>query len=235
MRLHLPKPLHGWRQFVGEVGIIVLGVLIALGAQEVVQDFQARSDERAFEASINHEIGLDLFIYHVRARQSACDEKRAADLRSWLSGVRVTGEGPAIHAFAPRVLTPYRSAWDNRDAQVFNQLPETTRQKYAEFYDELANNWKIIQSEQDQWRNLIPYAETGPISLSDRRTIRPIIVQIANTNATLRANFPASLKIAEIVGAKEIQPDGLSADWLKHVTDCPSVIDQPAEGQKSNS
>ena len=29
MHLHLPKPLHGWRAFVGEVGIIVLGVLIA--------------------------------------------------------------------------------------------------------------------------------------------------------------------------------------------------------------
>ena len=32
MHLHLPKPLHGWRAFVGEVGIIVIGVLIALGA-----------------------------------------------------------------------------------------------------------------------------------------------------------------------------------------------------------
>ena len=33
MYVQLPKPLHGWRQFAGEVGIIVLGVLIALGAQ----------------------------------------------------------------------------------------------------------------------------------------------------------------------------------------------------------
>jgi hypothetical protein len=32
MHFHLPKPLHGWREFAGEVGIIVLGVLIALGA-----------------------------------------------------------------------------------------------------------------------------------------------------------------------------------------------------------
>lgn len=31
MHFHLPKPLHGWREFVGEVGIIVLGGLIALG------------------------------------------------------------------------------------------------------------------------------------------------------------------------------------------------------------
>ena len=32
MDFHLPKPLHGWREFVGEVRTTVLGVLIALGA-----------------------------------------------------------------------------------------------------------------------------------------------------------------------------------------------------------
>src|SRR3954466_13111606 len=37
MHVHLPKPLHGWRAFVGEVGIIVIGVLIALGAEQVVE------------------------------------------------------------------------------------------------------------------------------------------------------------------------------------------------------
>src|SRR3569833_2969230 len=37
MHFHLPKPLHGWREFVGEVGIIVTGVLIALGAEQAVE------------------------------------------------------------------------------------------------------------------------------------------------------------------------------------------------------
>ena len=34
MKVPSIKPLHGWRTFWGEVGIIVLGVLIALGAQQ---------------------------------------------------------------------------------------------------------------------------------------------------------------------------------------------------------
>jgi hypothetical protein len=37
MHVHLPKPLHGWREFVGEVGIIVLGVLIALASDAVIE------------------------------------------------------------------------------------------------------------------------------------------------------------------------------------------------------
>ncbi len=37
MHIHLPKPLHGWREFIGEVGIIVIGVLIALGAEQAIE------------------------------------------------------------------------------------------------------------------------------------------------------------------------------------------------------
>ena len=43
MHVHLPKPLHGWREFLGEVGIIVVGVLIALGAEQVVETLHWRS------------------------------------------------------------------------------------------------------------------------------------------------------------------------------------------------
>lgn len=37
MGIHLPKPMHGWRAFAGEVGIIVLGVLIALAVGQVAE------------------------------------------------------------------------------------------------------------------------------------------------------------------------------------------------------
>src|SRR5881398_1551988 len=40
MHFHLPKPTHGWREFAGEVGIIVLGVLIALGAESLLEDWR---------------------------------------------------------------------------------------------------------------------------------------------------------------------------------------------------
>ena len=46
MRIQLPKPLHGWREFAGEVGVIVLGVLIALGLGEFAQAWNDRSNTR---------------------------------------------------------------------------------------------------------------------------------------------------------------------------------------------
>ena len=37
MHFQVPKPLNGWREFAGEVGIIVLGVLIALAADTLIE------------------------------------------------------------------------------------------------------------------------------------------------------------------------------------------------------
>ena len=39
MDFHLPKPLHGRREFFDEVGINRISVFIALGAEQVVEHF----------------------------------------------------------------------------------------------------------------------------------------------------------------------------------------------------
>ncbi len=46
MDFHLPKPRDGWRVFVGEVGVIVIGVMIALVAQQFAENWQWRQTLR---------------------------------------------------------------------------------------------------------------------------------------------------------------------------------------------
>jgi hypothetical protein len=57
MHFHLPRPLHGWREFIGEVAIIVLGVLIALGAEAAVQSIEWQHKVDAAVADMNNELG----------------------------------------------------------------------------------------------------------------------------------------------------------------------------------
>lgn len=56
MKIQLPKPLHGWRKFFGEVGIIVLGVLIALSAQQLVENVHSGIEMRRAEAAMRLEL-----------------------------------------------------------------------------------------------------------------------------------------------------------------------------------
>ncbi|MDF8332563.1 hypothetical protein [Novosphingobium cyanobacteriorum] len=42
MHVHPPKPLHGWKEFANEIFVIVVGVLIALGFEQVVEELHWR-------------------------------------------------------------------------------------------------------------------------------------------------------------------------------------------------
>jgi hypothetical protein len=59
MHFHLPKPLHGWRAFAGEVGIIVVGVLIALSAEQAVESWHWRSQAAEARSALRAEVGKD--------------------------------------------------------------------------------------------------------------------------------------------------------------------------------
>src|SRR3954469_20288622 len=80
MHIHLPKPLHGWRQFVGEVGIIVIGVLIALGAEQIVETLHWRAETRATRDALFSEISDNLSAAKFRAMQEPCVERRLNEI-----------------------------------------------------------------------------------------------------------------------------------------------------------
>ena len=86
MHFHLPKPLHGWREFAGEVGIIVLGVLIALGAEQVVEKAHQRQEGIQAEQVIRNEIGLNLGRLQSRRRIYGCVRRRIDEIQKLIDG-----------------------------------------------------------------------------------------------------------------------------------------------------
>lgn len=218
--MKMPQPRDGWRVFAGEVGVIVLGVLIALGAQQAVDDWQMRRDVREFRAAIDHEIGLTLFVYEFRSRASSCTNRRARDLARW---VKKAGEGaplPPIDPHGPSYMVGYRTVWDSRDPDVFAHVPVEARRKYAEFYDEYAGNMMRLQAEEKAWAALIPYSVPGRITIGDRRAIIGAVTDALGHAATWDSNIPVSRKIAQDLGIEAIRPDSLKDEYLAAVEKC---------------
>ena len=85
MHVQLPKPLHGWREFAGEVGVIVLGVLIALGAQQAVQAVQWRNDTTALRENLHREIRDDQWNAALQVMISGCIRQRIVRLQNELA------------------------------------------------------------------------------------------------------------------------------------------------------
>jgi len=91
MRFSLPKPLRGWRQLAWEVGIIVIGVLIALGAQQIVEGFHDRSVAAETRAEVTDELNSDLMSMVLRQAAEPCIERRLNELRAIMAEWEETG------------------------------------------------------------------------------------------------------------------------------------------------
>ena len=93
MRVKLPKPLHGWREFAGEVGIIVIGVLIALGAEQLVQAARQQQEGRQADDVIRGELNLNLGRLQSRNEIFGCVERRIEEIQAILDKA---ADNPAI-------------------------------------------------------------------------------------------------------------------------------------------
>src|SRR3954447_4738741 len=215
MKLSSVKPLHGWRSFFGEVGVIVLGVLLALGAQQVMQDIQIRSDVREFRKTIDREMGMDVYAFDLRASQFDCDQKKLAELTKWLDQSRTSPSAPAIYSHGPLVSSPARSAWNSRDAETYRQLPADVRQKYAMLYDDVDNGWEITKLELAAWTALAAFSVPGPITLEDRRRARAAITQLSGLVGAEQGNIPAIKQLANELGVKAVVPQDLPPEIMK--------------------
>jgi len=98
---HLPRPLHGWRGFAGEVGIIVLGVLIALAAGQVVEVLHDRQLAADARENVREEAATDVGFIRDRLSVQACIDRRLGELQDILSR---SGEGALVR----------RPAWVSR-------------------------------------------------------------------------------------------------------------------------
>jgi len=85
MHFHLPKPLHGWREFAGEVGIIVLGVLIALGAEQLIEILHERNLAAQARENVRNEAATNLQFVQKRLRAQECIGHRLAELQDLLA------------------------------------------------------------------------------------------------------------------------------------------------------
>ena len=156
MHLRLPKPLHGWRQFAGEVGIIVIGVLIALGAQQVAQNVQQRSDADEARRAIRSELEVNMSRLASRAAQKHCVEHRMEEIQALLDK---SAGNPSITAPGwvgrPQYWSMQTVRWDAiAQSGRAALLPAEELADYGALYSWMGNINGVMTAEQADWARL---------------------------------------------------------------------------------
>lgn len=201
MRSLIPTPINGWRIFWGEVGIIVLGVLIALGAQQLVEAINWKREVAGFRDSIREEVNLDLGTYPYRARQKPCITARLDELQRWLDGWR---DGRGEKLLGPIGMTTSHvirtNVWDSRDPDTFAHMPRDEKLEISFLYSEFANNEVHRLDEREAWIQLASFDGARLLDHQDQIRLQGLIFRARLRDHRIDDNYGRLIKRAEALG-----------------------------------
>jgi hypothetical protein len=156
MHFHLPKPLHGWREFVGEVGVIVLGVLIALGLEQIVQSIHERNIAAEARENVRDEASLNLSAIRDRIDVQPCIERRLGELSRILfkAGDGTLQPQPSWIGMPP-TWPFFHARWEAATASGRNSLFSFgEQQRFSQIYEVFSRYDEYQSREQTVWAQL---------------------------------------------------------------------------------
>jgi hypothetical protein len=145
MDIHKPKPWHSFREFLKEYLIIVVGVLTALGAEQVVENVHWARRVAETRVQLNAELSADAESGLQWLSRAPCLDAQLAALREALAQARPTGVFSAPpQQYAPSLVVFRTDAWLNaRSLQVSDHMSPRAVAQYSSvffFADELRGN-----------------------------------------------------------------------------------------------
>jgi hypothetical protein len=131
MEIHRPKPWQGARELLKEVGIIVVGVLIALGGEQIVQSFDRRIEANEARQMLRSEMASNAGDASVGLAQQPCLNALFDRFVAWANG------GPHVPTAKSGMFfyEPHTSAWEAVKAGAAAYMPLEERFGYTRFYD----------------------------------------------------------------------------------------------------
>lgn len=156
MHVHLPKPIHGWRAFVGEVGIIVLGVLIALGAEQLVEQIHQGQEAAQADDIIRGELAYNLGRLQSRLQIRSCVDARISQVERLLDDAATQPMlRHPIWIGRPQYWTLQSSRWDAESQAGHAALIERRElAQYGFIYALMRDTQSEMMLEQADWAKL---------------------------------------------------------------------------------
>jgi hypothetical protein len=191
MEFHKPKPVHSWRELLTEIGVVVIGVCIALAAEQAVEWLHWRGQVQQAREVIATELASNLVGAVTRIRTEACTERRLDQLALILDAAAKNGSLPPVGDIhrPPRGIWP-TGAWDSVVAsQTATHFPRQQLADIAAAYKFVQRIENYAAAELGEWAELYTIVGPGrrldPASESELRKALSEARSMSRTNASL--------------------------------------------------
>ncbi|MBS0580587.1 MAG: hypothetical protein JSR36_15125 [Proteobacteria bacterium] len=203
MELHKPRAIHSWRELLGEIGVIVIGVVIALSAEGALQRFELHAKVRHTEELMREEIALDDGPQVLqRIALAPCIEESLDRIRA---AVEQGADRPAVIQ-AIRSFDPPRHSWDSiifaeaTASGIVSHLPADRIWRWAYLYSKMPSLDRANEREfLDVARLRSLSAVGGPLTPGERGQLLEAVEALRRDNADIVSHvMPSAAAIRDL-------------------------------------
>ena len=223
---HKPKPVHGWRDFLKEYAIIVLGVLTALTAEQVAEHFRWQEAVGAGREALHREMAFDDGFMRDRLLVQPCVDRNIETMTAMIETASRTGslpKGDRTTPFPGRRLET--SEWENeRASQSLTHFPRDEMQVLGRYYAQIDGIRGWDDEEVRAWANLA-VLDHGPKRLgeADIAQLRVSIETARRMEQLVTLNAQRVLDWSKALG---VSPTPVNTDWVR--ARCPEAASKVA-------
>lgn len=210
MDLHKPKSWHGWREFLREYAIIVIGVLTALGAEQVVEQLHWAGEVRNARAALAVEMGHSNRHLAYRVAAGPCITRRLDALESVIERTAKHEPVPRLGDVIPDIGNALNdNVWTNyRAAQTLPHFDEAEQRQFSGYYLQIGSLRGFLVDEVGAWDTLKVLqgdpSRLGPMDIAGLR----VAVQHARFDNRLIASIAADeLDVSKQLNIASEAPD----------------------------
>lgn len=197
MEIHKPKPVHSWRELLTEIGVVVIGVCIALAAEQTVEWVHWRHQAAEARSVVSGEIASNIAGSIDIMRGKDCTEARLDALEAMLAAAAQTGRLPPLGEInQPPARLFIHGAWDSFVAsQAASHLDSAELANIGDHYAYGDQATRVQQEMLDAWSGL--EALVGPGRATDAREIAALQNQISQARGLNRELVLLSMRMVD--------------------------------------
>lgn len=191
LEINKPKAVHGWRELLNEIGVIVIGVLIALGAEQTAEALHWRhvvgETKESLSASVVDAYGAMLS----RQDMQSCVDRRLAELETILDR-HDKGEPLDIAGSISSPTASFAQTYAFEMAmasQAFSHMAIADQAKFFEPIGTYRTFDNLVKDERNTWQAFRALDRPGSLTTQDWSDIRKAFDGASSLNAVLSANL----------------------------------------------
>jgi len=185
MHIHLPKPLHGWKEFANEIFVIVIGVLIALGFEALVEEVHCMHKAEDGRERLRAEIATNFRFSAELAMVTPCVLAQLDALQAHLAAPDAARQPMPLDRFPDNLAVlrlptrPWATAtWEALQQDGTSSHLSVEEQRYlGSLYSEVETLRSQTASPGDAAGKLLVTGYSGELSAQTRSDLRVVVTE----------------------------------------------------------